>query len=52
MDEYFEYFLSKMGAQNEKILPTQSDIEKFSNLLPKKLLDYWNTYGWGGFFGL
>lgn len=49
MDEYFDYFLSKMGPQTEKILPTQSDIEKFSNLLPNKLLDYWNAYGWGGF---
>jgi hypothetical protein len=49
MDEYFEYFLSKMGPQLQKIQPTKMQINKFSGKLPTQLLDYWAEYGWGGF---
>jgi len=49
MDEYFEYFLSKMGPQVQKIQPTEIQINKFSGKLPNKLLEYWVKYGWGGY---
>lgn len=49
MDEYFEYFLSKLGPQGQKTQPTEMQISKFSGKLPSKLLEYWSNYGWGGY---
>jgi hypothetical protein len=49
MDEDYKYFLSIIGPEFSKIQPTETQIEKFADLLPKKLLEYWQEYGWGGF---
>jgi hypothetical protein len=50
MDEVYEYFLSIMGPEFNKTQPTEAQIAKFSGKLPRKLLEYWHDYGWGGFY--
>jgi hypothetical protein len=49
MDEYFEYFLEKMGPPVHKRHVPPSSIERFRGRLPDQLLDYWEEHGWCGY---
>ncbi|WP_460045511.1 GAD-like domain-containing protein [Pseudomonas sp. S2_H01] len=49
MDEYFEYFLSKMGPAIEPHKIPSSVMVQYKNKLPGQLLEQWAKYGWSGY---
>lgn len=49
MDEYFEYFLEKMGPSVHRRQVPPSSIERFRGKLPVQLLNYWEEHGWCGY---
>lgn len=49
MDEYFEYFLEKMGPPVHRRHVPSSSIERFRGKLPDQLLKYWEEHGWCGY---
>ena len=49
MDEYFEYFLEKMGPPVHKRHVPPSSIARFRGGLPDQLLEYWQEHGWCGY---
>jgi hypothetical protein len=49
MDQYFEYFLEKMGPAIERRHVPPSSIEHYRGKLPDQLLAYWEEHGWCGY---
>jgi hypothetical protein len=49
MDEYFDYFLRKMGPASDRRYVPPSTIEYYRGRLPDRLLSYWEEYGWCGY---
>ena len=49
MDKHFLYFLTKMGSSFGRREVPPSSIDKYTNVLPKKLLEYWSEHGWAGY---
>lgn len=48
-DEYFEYFLEKFDQPTSQRIATPKEIEQYRNVLPNRLLDYWEKIGFAGF---
>ncbi|WP_079775093.1 GAD-like domain-containing protein [Salmonella bongori] len=46
-DEDFSYFIKKFGEATSSVIVPEGSINKWKNILPNKLLDYWKTEGWG-----
>jgi hypothetical protein len=46
MDEYFQYFLEKMGQPIDRRYVPPSSIERYRGKLPNQLLSYWEEHGW------
>ncbi|SFF82114.1 hypothetical protein SAMN05518865_10532 [Duganella sp. CF458] len=49
MDEYFGYFLEKMGPPIQKRHVPPSSVKRFRGKLPDQLLAYWEEHGWCGY---
>lgn len=49
MDEDFAGFLKKFGSPIEKHHVPPSSIQRYRGILPDKLLEYWEEYGWCGY---
>lgn len=46
-DEDFSYFIKKFGEATSSVIVPEGSINKWKNILPNKLLDYWKTEEWG-----
>jgi hypothetical protein len=49
MNPHFEEFLEEFSPQVDIIKPTQTDLNRYKNLIPTALLDFWNDAGWSGY---
>ncbi len=49
MDEYFEFFLNRMGPAFDKRHVPPSSIARYRGKLPDQLLAYWDEHGWCGY---
>jgi hypothetical protein len=49
MEDYFEYFLNKMGPPIERQEATRLAKEKYQDKLPEQLLAQWEQWGWCGY---
>lgn len=47
--EDFEYFLTKFGQPFTSKPASEETLNKYRGILPNKLLEYWQTYGFCGF---
>lgn len=49
MEEYYEYFLEKLGpATGQREVPLYS-LNEYAEKLPEQLLKQWSEYGWSGY---
>ena len=49
MEEYFEYFVNKMGASFCRREVPLSTRDKYKDRLPSLLISHWEKYGWSGY---
>ena len=49
MEEYFEYFVDKMGASFCRREAPLSTRDKYKDRLPSLLISHWEKYGWSGY---
>lgn len=49
LDDDFEWFLEKLGQPTSNIPVTEDILNKFRGKLPKRLLEYWQEFGFCGF---
>ena len=49
MEEYFEYFVNKMGPSVHRREVPLSTREKYKDRLPLLLISHWENYGWSGY---
>ena len=49
MDEMFLGFLAEFGQATSRQEVPQSSIQRYSGILPDRLLDYWQEHGWSGY---
>ena len=49
MEEYFEYFVNKMGTSVHRREVPLSTREKYKDRLPLLLISHWENYGWSGY---
>jgi hypothetical protein len=49
MEEYFEYFVNRMGASFCRREAPLSTREKYKDQLPSLLISHWENYGWSGY---
>jgi len=49
MEEYFEYFLKRMGPSVHRREVPLSTRDKYKDRLPSLLISHWEKYGWSGY---
>ncbi len=49
MEEYYEYFLEKLGPASGQGEVPLSSLNKYADKLPEQLLKQWREYGWSGY---
>jgi hypothetical protein len=49
IDEDFQYFLDEFGQPHNRSLVEYDVVKKFEGRLPRRLLEYWQEYGFCGF---
>jgi hypothetical protein len=49
MEEYFEYFLKRMGPSAHRREVPFSTRDKYKDKLPPLLISHWEKYGWSGY---
>jgi hypothetical protein len=51
LDDRFEWFLEQFGSPQKYKTVDSEKLSKFKNVLPSRLLEYWEEYGFCGFLG-
>jgi len=49
MDEIFALFIEQVGEPFFRQEVPTSSLERYTGILPKRLLDYWKVHGWCGY---
>jgi hypothetical protein len=49
MEEYYEYFLEKLGSASGQREVPLSSLSEYADKLPEQLLKQWSEYGWCGY---